>query len=67
MHRTVGLHVMWGVVKIMVLFWGTLNIRCRIIIGTQKGAIILTIPNVGFRDEISIFVSEYFKLRGHCS
>ena len=23
-------------------FWGTLNIRCRIIIGIQKGTIILT-------------------------
>ena len=31
----------WVVVKIMVPF-GTLNIRCRIIIGTQKGTIILT-------------------------
>ena len=25
-------------------FWGTLNIRGRIIIGTQKGTIILTTP-----------------------
>ena len=32
----------WVVVKIMVPFWGTLNIRCRIIIGIQKGTIILT-------------------------
>ena len=23
-------------------FWGTLNVRCRTIIGTQKGTIILT-------------------------
>ena len=23
-------------------FWGTLNIRCRIVIGTQKGTLILT-------------------------
>ena len=30
------------VVKIMVLFLGTLNIRGRIIRGTQKGTIILT-------------------------
>ena len=32
---------MW-VVKITVPFLGTLNIRCRTIIGTQKGPIILT-------------------------
>ena len=32
----------WVVVKIMVPFGGTLNIRCRIIIGTQNGTIILT-------------------------
>ena len=31
----------WVVVKIMVPFWGTLNIKCRIILGIQKGAIIL--------------------------
>ena len=30
------------VVKIMVPFLGTLNVRCRTIIGTQKGPIILT-------------------------
>ena len=24
------------------LFWGTLNIRCRIILGTQKGTLIST-------------------------
>ena len=30
------------VVKIMVPVLGTLNIRCRIMIGTQKGTIILT-------------------------
>ena len=29
------------VVKTMIPFLGTLNIRCRIIIGIQKGAIIL--------------------------
>ena len=28
---------MWVVVNTVVLFWGTLNIRCRIIIRTQKG------------------------------
>ena len=32
----------WEVVKIMVPFWCTLNIKCRIIIGIQKGTIILT-------------------------
>ena len=32
----------WVVVKIKVPFWGTLSNRCRIIIGTQKGTIILT-------------------------
>ena len=31
-----------AVVKIRVPFWGTLNIRCRIIIRTQKGTLILT-------------------------
>ena len=32
----------WLVVKVMVPFWGTVNISGRIIIGIQKGAIILT-------------------------
>ena len=32
----------WVVVKIMVAFLGTLNNRCRIIIRTQKGTLILT-------------------------
>ena len=30
-------------------FLGTLNIRCRIIIGTQKGAITLTSTHFDFR------------------
>ena len=30
-------------------FLGTLNIRCRTIMGTQKGTIILTTTHVGFR------------------
>ena len=30
-------------------FWGTLNIRCRILIGTQKGTIILTTTLVNNR------------------
>ena len=37
---------MWVVVKIMVPFWGTPNIRCRIIIGIQKRPIILTTTHV---------------------
>ena len=37
---------MWVAVKINVPFWGTLNNRCRIIIGTQKGTIILTTTHV---------------------
>ena len=32
-------------------FWGILNIRCRIITGTQKGTIILTTTHVRFRVE----------------
>ena len=27
-------------------FWGTLNNRCRIIIGTQKGTIVLTTTQI---------------------
>ena len=34
--------IIWTVVKIMDPFWGTLNIRCRMIIGIQTGTIILT-------------------------
>ena len=30
-------------------FLGTLNSRCRIIVGTQKGTILLTTTHVGFR------------------
>ena len=40
----------WVVVKIMVPFWGTLNIRCRIIIGIPQGTIILTTTQVHLRD-----------------
>ena len=32
-------------------FLGTLNIRCRIIIGTQKGTIILTIPHMNHMEK----------------
>ena len=38
------------VVKIMVPFLGTLNIRCRTIIGIQKGTIILTTTHMGIQD-----------------
>ena len=41
--------LIWVVVKIRVPFWGTLNIRCRNIIGTPKGTIILTTTHVGVR------------------
>ena len=34
-------YALWVVVKIKVPFWGTLNNSCRIMIGTQKGTIIL--------------------------
>ena len=40
------LHLRWVVVKIMVPFWVPLNIRCRIIIGIQKRAIILTTTQI---------------------
>ena len=36
----------WVVVKIMIPFLGTLNIRCRIIIGIQKGTIILKTTHI---------------------
>ena len=39
-------YVIWVVVKIMVPFVGTLNSRCRIIIGIRKGTIILTTTHV---------------------
>ena len=39
--------VIWVVVKIMVPFWGTLNVRGRSIIGIQKGTIILTTTHIG--------------------
>ena len=38
---TEPLRPIWVVVKIMVPFWGTLNNRCRIILGTQKGTILM--------------------------
>ena len=38
---------MWVVVKIKVPFLGTLNNRCRIKKGTQKGTITLTTTHIG--------------------
>ena len=38
--------LIWVVVRIMVPFWGTLNIRCRIIIRIQKGTLILTTTHI---------------------
>ena len=35
------------------LFWGTLNIKCRIIIGPKKGTIILTATHM------SVFYPEF--------
>ena len=39
---------MWVVVKIMTPFWGILNIRCHIIIRTQKRTIILTTTHIDY-------------------
>ena len=39
---------MWLVVKIWVPFWGTLHIRCRIILGIQQRTIILPTTHVGY-------------------
>ena len=38
--------LIWVVVKIKVPFWVTLNNRCRIITGTQKGTIIFTTTHI---------------------
>ena len=38
--------LIWVVVKIRVPFWGTLNNRCRIILGTQQGTLILTTTHI---------------------
>ena len=51
-------------------FLGTLNIRCRTIIGTQKGTIILTTSHiyVGFRVyRIKGGQGDYIALRGVCA
>ena len=43
-------------------FLGTLNIRCRIIIGTQKGTIILTTTHIDpFKDPFKEPFKEPFK------
>ena len=42
---------MWVVVNILVPFWGTLSIRCRMRIGTHKGTNTFdNHPSVGCRD-----------------
>ena len=38
--------IKWVVIKIMVPFLGTQNIRCRIILGIRKGTVILTTTQV---------------------
>ena len=40
----------WVVVKIRVPFLGTLNTRCRTILRTQKGTIILTTTQIDVAD-----------------
>ena len=39
--------IIWVVVKMMVPFLGTLNIRCRIVIGVQKRTKILATTHMG--------------------
>ena len=45
----------WVVVKIMAPFLGALNNRCRIIIGTEKGTLILTTTHIYIYTYIHIF------------
>ena len=50
-------------------FWGTLKIRCRSIIGIQKGAIMLTTTHIGdyimlTTTHIGDYIGEYFSYRG---
>ena len=58
------------VVKIMVPFWVPQKIRCRIIIGTQKGTIILTSTHIGdcIGDTVSAILSGLYRglCRGLC-
>ena len=37
-------------------FFGTVNIRCRIIIGTQKGTIILTTNHMGLCRLLRVYI-----------
>ena len=46
----------------MVSFWGTLNIRGRIIIGTQKGTIILTTTHISLSITIGIHSSFHLNI-----
>ena len=48
----------WVVIKIMVPFLGTLNIRCRSILEIQKRTIILTTPHVGSTYEFILGILE---------
>ena len=47
----------WVVIKIMVPFRGTLNIRGRIIIGTQNGTIILTTTPIYTNSNILVLIT----------
>ena len=47
----------WVVVQILVPFLGTLYIRCRIIIGIQKGTIILTTTQIGHCNIDHMYIS----------
>ena len=46
-------------------FLGTLDIRCRIIIGTQKGTIILTTTRMSISIYIYIYVCVYIYIHTH--
>ena len=54
----------WVVVKIRVPFLGTLNNRCRIIIGSQKGTIILTTTHTLTQSLVyAAHIEEHFVLK----
>ena len=40
-------------------FWGTLNIRCRIIIGIQKGILVLTTTRIDTYIDIYIYIDTF--------
>ena len=46
-------------------FLGTLNIRCRIIIGTQKGTIILTTAHMGALKNSGSLCRSFFHNKNH--